>query len=100
MDTLTILLSIIFLLMLCFLPTLMYRRAALQIIGVFKKHRAVGKDHALPLAELGLRPPGSPQRLFRRRDYKPRALQALLQAGIIMPAEEGRFYLAEDKIKK
>lgn len=99
MDTLTILLSIIFLLMLCFLPTLLYRRAALQILEIFRKHKAVGQDRALPLEDLGLRPPGSPQRLFRRRDYKPRALQALIQANIIMLTEAGRYYLVEDKIK-
>lgn len=99
MDMLTVILSVVFLLILCILPTLMYRRAAIQIIEIFRKHQAVGKDRARSLDELGLRPPGSHQRLFRKRDYKPRALQALIQAGVILPAENDKYYLVEEKIK-
>lgn len=99
MNILTVILSVVFLLILCILPTMMYRRAAFQIIEIFRKHQAVGKDRARPLNELGLRPPGSHQRLFRKRDYKPRALQALIQAGMILPAEDDKYYLVEKKIE-
>jgi hypothetical protein len=36
--------------------------------------------------------------MFRLRDFKPYALDALVKAEIIKGTEDGRLYLAEDKL--
>ena len=38
------------------------------------------------------------ERMMRRRDYKPHALTALMQVGIIQATEDGKLYLSEEKL--
>ena len=40
----------------------LHRRAVTQVIALFRKHQAVGKDNARTSAEIGLRPPGFQKR--------------------------------------
>jgi hypothetical protein len=74
------------------------RRAICRVITMFRMQGAVDYQQALPLAALGLGP--RPLFSFRLlRDYKPWALQTLVQAGIIRMATEGSFYLSEETLK-
>jgi hypothetical protein len=68
------------------------------VIRIFRKHNAVDSKSARTIDELGLRPPGMLQRMMRRRDYKPHALNALIQAGVIKTTDDGRFYLSEARL--
>ncbi len=81
-----------------FIPRWLVRRAARQVIKIFREHNATESKDARTIDELGLRPPGALERMMRRRDYKPHALNALMQAGIIKATEDGRLYLSEDKL--
>jgi hypothetical protein len=81
-----------------FIPRWLVRRAALQIIKIFRKQNAVDKSTARTIDELGLRPPGMLQRMMQRRDYKPHALNALMRAEIIKTTEDGGFYLSEERL--
>ena len=93
-----IILSILFLVILLVLPTMLYRRAALQVVEIFKKHRALSINNAKTIHALGLSSPGFKQKLLSFRDYKPRALDALIQGGIIQSTEDGNFFLVEEKL--
>ena len=94
----TLLLTILFFILLLVLPTMLNRRAVNQVITIFRKQQAIGKDHAKTIDELGLRPPGFKKRLISLRDYKPRALDALIAAKIVQVTDEGRLYLSEEKL--
>jgi hypothetical protein len=74
------------------------KRAAEEVIGRFCYYGALETKKARTLEDLGLAPLDFFQRLFRRRDYKPYALQSLSQAGIIRSTQEGKLYLVEEKL--
>ena len=93
-----ILLAILMLLALLVIPRWLIGRASRQVIRIFRENNAVDSKTARTVDELGLRPPGVLERMMRRRDYKPHALNALLQAGVIKTTEDGRLYLSEEKL--
>jgi len=66
------------------------------VIAIFRQNSAVDKKTARTIDELGLKPRGFTEGMFRGRDFKPYALNALVKAGIIKSTEDGRLYLAED----
>ena len=80
------------------IPRWLLRRAARQVIKIFREHNATDSKNAKTIDELGLRPPGVMERMMRRRDYKPHALNALMQAEIIQRTEDGKLYLSEEKL--
>jgi len=59
-----------------------------------------GGSQAKTIDELGLRPLTLGQRLLRARDYKPRAMKALIEAKIILATEDGRLYISEENLAK
>jgi len=83
-----------------FIPRWLVRRASHQVIKIFRKNSATDIKTARTVDELGLRPPGVMERIGRRRDYKPHALNALMQAGVIQATEDGRLYLSEEKLSE
>jgi hypothetical protein len=80
------------------IPRWLMRRAARQVIKIFREHNATDAKNAKTIDELGLRPPGMMERMMRRRDYKPYALNALMKAEIIHQTEDGKLYLSEEKL--
>lgn len=80
------------------IPRWLVKRAARQVIKIFREHNATESKTARTIDELGLRPPGMMERMMRRRDYKPHALNALMQAGIVQVTEDGKLYLWEAKL--
>jgi hypothetical protein len=74
------------------------RRAIFKVIEIFYQHDALGITGAKTLHELGLERPDFFQRMTRRRDYKQYALQILVKRGIILENEDGRVYLAEERL--
>jgi hypothetical protein len=73
-------------------------RATRQVIRIFRRYNAVDSKSARTIDELGLRPPGVFQRMMRRRDYKPQALDALIRLGVVQATGEGRLYLSEARL--
>jgi len=94
----TVLLTVVFVILLVALPYYMSRRAARQVVDIFRQHRALGAENAKTQTELGLDPPGLHKQLISFRDYKPRALKALISARVIKSTEEGKLYLSEEKL--
>jgi len=81
-----------------FIRTFLTRRAIFKVIEIFYQHRALGRNGAKTLHELGLERPDFFQRMTRPRDYKQSALQLLIKRGIIFENEEGRFFMVEEKL--
>ena len=81
-----------------YLRALFTRSAIFKVIKIFYQHNALGINGAKTLDELGLERPDFFQRMMRRRDYKQYALQILVKRGIILENEDGKVYLAEEKL--
>lgn len=96
-SSVALVLLLLVLLVLSFrLAMFLYRRAICKVIGVFQRQNAVDARNAKAINELEISLRESPYRLVR--DYRPQAFQALAQAGIIQMTQDGRFYLAEDRL--
>lgn len=95
---LVLILTGLFVILLVVLPTAINRHAALQVISIFREHRALCRDSAKTIDELGLRQAGFGKRLVSFRDYKPQALRGLIRADIVQMTAEDKLFLAEDKI--
>jgi hypothetical protein len=89
---------VLMLLALIFIPQWRLKRAVRQVIRIFRESNAVGIGNAKSLDELGLRPKGMLEGMFRGRDYKQYALTSLMRAEIVIMTEDGDYYLAEDKL--
>lgn len=74
------------------------RRAIFKVIEIFYQHNALGIKGAKTLHELGLERPDFFQRMTKPRDYKQYALQILIKRGIILESEDGKVYLAEERL--
>jgi hypothetical protein len=95
---LIVILIILFLLAILVLPQFMIARAVPKVIKIFRKGNAVGIKNAKAVEELGLQPKSIVDRMMRLRDYKPRALQLLIQLNIVQMTEDGKVYLSEEML--
>ena len=80
------------------IPGWRLKRAIRQVIQIFRRHYATDAKNAKTDDELGLKPRPMLQRMTSLRDYKPYALSVMIRAGVVQQTEEGKFYLAEDKL--
>lgn len=93
-----ILIFVLLLALMFIIPRWRLKRAIRQVIQIFRKHNATDRKNAKTIDELGLRPPGVMEGMFRGRDFKPYALSALIKAEIIQRTEDGKLYLSEDRL--
>ncbi len=82
------------------IPRFMIRRALRQTIAIFRHFGVNSPEKAKTIAELGLNPADFMTRLTSLRDYKPNALQILMNEGIVASTEEGKIYLVEEKCRE
>ncbi len=93
-------LVVLFLVALFVIPQLMVARAIPQVINTFRKQNAVGIENARTLEELGFKPRVLFDRMTSTRDYKPRALQLLIQTKVVQTTEDGKVYLSKENLAK
>ncbi len=70
---------------------LLEQRAVLHVVEIFREHNAIGSKNARTVRELGL----TDEKNFPPREF--RALQMLVQGGIIRTAENETLYKPEEK---
>ena len=100
-DVLIIILMIVVAIAVMFVvPPWLMKRAIPQVIRIFIQHDAIGINNAKTVEELGLRRRGVFEQMFRRRDYKQYALNALMKIGIIQMTEDEKLYLSEEKLRE
>ncbi len=75
---------------LIFVPRWRMQRAIRQVVKIFRARGATTINGARNVVELGLKPRGILEGMFRGRDYKPYAVSALMKAGIILSTEDDR----------
>ena len=80
------------------LPRIRIRRAVSQVVAILERNSAVDVRSAKTINELGLRPPTFLEGMLRMRDFKPYALQILMQTEVVRQTDGGRLYLAQDRL--
>ena len=67
------------------------------MMAIFRRNNAIDVRSAKTVDELGLRPPTFLEGMLRMRDFKPYALQILMQTEVVRQTDGGRLYLAQDR---
>ena len=80
------------------LPRIRIRRAVSQVVAIFEHNNALDARSAKTIDELGLRTPTFLEGMLRIRDFKPYALQILMNAEVVRQTDGGRLYLSQDKL--
>lgn len=81
-----------------FIPQLLVRRAIGKVINIFRKQNATSQQTAKTLEELRLAPKDYIMRMMSLRDYKPQALDLLINHNIIIATENDKLYLSEQAL--
>ncbi len=80
------------------IPAFMTKRALPSVIRALRKHNATSPGGAKTPQEMGLARLPFAQRMFKMRDYKPAALNALIGTGVVKVTDEGKVYLDETRL--
>ncbi len=80
------------------LPQMLLRRAIAEVVNIFRQSHSLCTETPKTAEELGLAPQRPMDRLFKRRDYKPFALQWLIKSGFVRLTGEGKMCLWENKL--
>ncbi len=81
-----------------FVPAWIIKRNTHKVIKIFRQKNAVGMQNAKTVYELGLNPPSLAKRLMSMRDYKPKALEFLIQLNVVSMTEDGKLYITEQSV--
>ncbi len=74
------------------------RRAVVAVVRIFREDNAIDAENAKTAVELGLNKKAFVERMVTTRDYKPDALQALIEARVVVVLDDGRLYLSEKNV--
>jgi hypothetical protein len=75
------------------------RGAIAKVVRIFRQRRSSCSETPKTIDELGLTPPDFPDKLLKPKDYKPYAVEALIQAGVVRVTKDGKACLDEQKLK-
>lgn len=95
---LILLFSILFFFSLFLFPALRLRQSVVKVVRLLRKNNAIDEVSAKTTLELGIRVQSRLEKLIQMRDYKPEALQFLINNGIVKTADDDRFYLCEEQL--
>ena len=95
---LIVLVIIVLLAAIFIIPQWRLKRAIRQVIRILREHNAIDTKNAKTIDELGLRPRGMMEGMFKGRDYKQYALSTLMKGEIVRTTEDGRLFLSEDRL--
>jgi hypothetical protein len=80
------------------LPQIRIRRAIKQVVAILERNNALDARSTKTIDELRLRPRTFLEGIGRIRDFKPYALQILMDAEVVCQTDGGRLYLLQDKL--
>lgn len=78
------------------LSAFLQRSAIIAVLKIFRKNNVLEVKNAKTREELGIMPKTFFGSMFKRRDYKPQALEFLLSAHVVNETEDHRLYLSEE----
>jgi hypothetical protein len=74
------------------------RSAIIAVVKLFRKHNALDINNAKTSEDLGIVPRKFIGPMFKRRDYKPQALDFLLNIKVVRVTEDNRLYFSEEDL--
>ncbi|MDO9534407.1 MAG: hypothetical protein Q7J85_03535 [Bacillota bacterium] len=74
------------------------RSAIIAVVKIFRKNNALEVNNAKTSKELGILPKKLIGPMFKRRDYKPQALDFLLNVQVVKVTEDNRLYFSEESL--
>ena len=80
------------------IPPILNRRAAKEVVRILTKANCFNIETAKTPRSLGLVERGWIANLGRIRDYKPRALQTLIDLDVVRKTEDDRVYLVKEQL--
>jgi hypothetical protein len=80
------------------IPRFLIGRAMRQVIRIFRESNTTTSTTAKTADELGIKAKGVMEGIFRGRDYKPTALNLLMNAEIVQTTDDGKLYLSEERL--
>ncbi len=81
-----------------FLPLVLQKKAIRAVTKIFREKKALKYENAVTAEELGIKQRTFLERMVKMRDYKPEALQFLLNAKIVKTTEDNKFYFSEEQL--
>jgi len=98
-DVLLIILVIIALIVWIIIgPNWLVFRAMKKVIKALKKRDAYNAKNACYAEEIGIRKQTMFSNMFKVRDYRPQALQQLVQLEIVKQTDDEKFYINQEKL--
>ncbi len=76
----------------------MIKRNTREVVRIFQKENAIGIQNARTIEELGLKPKSMLQRMLSGQDWKPKALNLLIQTNVVLMTEDGKLYITEGSL--
>lgn len=95
---LIVLVVVLMLVAMFIIPQWRLRRAISQVIQIFREQGAIDAKSARTVIDLGLKSRNMMEGMFKGRDYKKYALDALRRGEIIQEVDNGKMYLSEDRL--
>ena len=71
------------------IPQMFMRAGATQVVHILREHGAIDAQHAVLPIDVGLAPQPIWKRALKARNYKPKALGAFVQLGIVGQTDDG-----------
>ncbi len=93
-----VLVIILMLAIMIFLPRWLVLRAMRKVLKTLRKQNAVDAKSAKPAEQFGAAPPNLWDRMFKMRDYRPQALQQLVQLQIVSMTPDGKYYINQQNL--
>jgi hypothetical protein len=78
----------------------LFTKAVRDVVRLFRRRGATAAVRAATVEELDLVPRPITQRMFMFRDYRPYALQTLMDVDVVRATGEGSLYLSEAELAR
>ena len=77
-------------------PIWMLNNATKNLIQMLKKNNATTDKKAMSLEQLGIHPINTWDTMFRMKDYKPEAIQKLIETQILTRTQDSKYFINEE----
>lgn len=95
----TLLILLIMIVIMILLLTFFMRRANRKVINAFREYGALKEENAKSREELGIVGQSFLERMVKPKDYRVKALEFLLNIGVVKETKKEKLYLSEEFLK-
>lgn len=82
-----------------FIPRYMVLNAMKKILKTMINNDAISPQNAQTAEQIGIKRGAMWDSMFRGRDYRPQALNTLVESEIVVNTMDGRYYISKNKLR-